>query len=292
MKLALNKNEFVRMGMAIQFPTFFNDFESIPGGTNIDSYLELLYGVEPNYGGFCNEPDLGFPNWCLTRRRLRPARAARRFRTSRPASRSTSSPSVVASCSVPENPLAYNEDISFSDWASELALCLPRTSPGGPLPNVTEDWIVRTMSSPAYDPAGTFQYQVQVKNEYGCNFETEPNNDFPQANPIVLGETYHGIIQDVRVLGTARTGLLRPRSGPVQLRRRPRSRSSSSRPTGYDLYAVDTGLELYVGPDDSASTTSPASRTTTRSAGGPTSARSFRRRTPCWATCTRMRTTS
>jgi hypothetical protein len=247
-KLALNKNEFVRMGMAIQFPTFFNGFESIPGGTDVDSYLELLYGVEPNYGGFCNEPDLGFPNWCLSDADCDPLSGAPipDFPPCIPIYFFTFGGSFVF---FPENPLAYNDDISFSNWASELALCLPRTSPGGPLPNVTEDWIVRTMSSPAYNPTGTFLYQVQVKNEYGCNFETEPNNDFPQANPIVLGETYHGFIQESEIWGPP---------GPDFYGHDPDLFSFDVaedsvvefETTGYDLYAVDTALELYVGPDD------------------------------------------
>lgn len=246
--LTLNKNEFVNMGTAIQFPTFFNDFESIPGGTNIDSYLELLYGVEPNYGGFCNEPDAGFPNWCLSDADCTDliGDPIPDFPPCIPIYFFTFSGSFVF---FTENPLAYNEDNSFSDWASSLQLCLPRTAPGGPLPNVTEDWIVRTMSSPAYDPAGTFLYQVQVKNEYGCNFETEPNNDFPLANPIVLGETYHGFIQDSEVWGPP---------GPDFYRHDPDLFSFDVddellvefETTGYDLYNVDTGLELYVGPDD------------------------------------------
>ena len=244
----LNRNEFVNMGTAIQFPTFFNDFESIPGGTDIDSYIELLYGVEPNYGGFCNEPDIGFPNWCLTDDDCTDLVGAPipDFPPCIPIYFFTFGGSFVF---FEENPLALNDDNSFADWASSLQLCLPRTSPGGPLPSVTEPWIVRAMSSPVFNPTGTFLYQIQVKNEFGCNFETEPNNDFPLANPIVLGETYHGFIEASQSWGPP---------GPDFYVNDPDLYSFDVdeealvefETTGYDLYLVDTALELYVGPDD------------------------------------------
>jgi hypothetical protein len=251
-KLALNKNTFVRMGTAAQFPTFFNGFESIPAGTNFDSYLELLYGVEPNYGGLCNDPGI-FNPYC-------------RVDSDCPEPTNPPIPGFPACIPFyffnfggvlyfyPENPLAMNDDRSFSDWSSELALCLPRTSPGGPLSTVTEDWIIRALSSPAYDPAGTFQYQVQVKNEYDCLFETEPNGDFVLGNPIVLGETYHGVMESSESYGPA--GAINwPAVATVNdndLFRFDVDEDSvvEFETTGYDLYAVDTGIELYVGPDD------------------------------------------
>jgi hypothetical protein len=251
--IALTQNSFVTMGTAIQFPTFFNDFESIPGGTDIDSYVELLYGNEPGYGGFCNDPDNGFNPWCQTDddcpEPVGPPIAD--YPTCIPIA------GIFTIGGIPfyaENPLASNEDISGSDWASELDLCLPRTAANGPLPTVDADFIFRAMSSPVYDPAGTFLYQMQVKNQYACNFETEDNGDFPLANPINLGETWHGFTEFSENIGGPCGNTATPwfcNDNDLYRFDVEGEKFVEFETTGYDLYLVDTGIELYVGPDDS-----------------------------------------
>ena len=102
----------------------------------------------------------------------------------------------------PENPLAWNEDKSFADWGSELLVCLPRSDQQTPSLTADGNWILRVMSSPYYDPEGIFFYQVQVRNEVQCNFELEPNNGPFDANPIELGQTYHGFQELSEFFGT------------------------------------------------------------------------------------------
>ena len=110
------------MGTAFTFTTFFNDFESVPIGYDADSYLELYYGVEPNYGGFCNDLATGFADYCKSDEDCPPSQDPH------PAfPPDTCIPIYYFTFGgvfyfFPETPLAYNEDASIFDWGSELVL--------------------------------------------------------------------------------------------------------------------------------------------------------------------------
>jgi hypothetical protein len=94
-----------------------------------------------------------------------------------------------------------------------------------------------------YSASDSFDYQVQVKNEVGCLFEVEPNNDFPIATPYVLGTVMNGIIDQSTV---------DPNSADVDLYSFDVDEEVmlSLWSDGYDGFEVDTGFDLYVGPDD------------------------------------------
>jgi hypothetical protein len=246
--------ERVDMRLAQVFPTKWNDFESVPGGTDFDSFIELLYGNEPDYGGFCNDPDAGFSPHC-------------RADSDCPPPVGEPLPGLPACIPIyffsfggsliffPENPLAFNEDISFSDWASALNVCLPRSDNNTPSATADGDWTLRIGSSPTYDPFGDFDYQVQVKNLYKCAFETEPNNGPFGANALTLGETMSGFQEYSVFLGLP--GGNDPQgsswfftdpdwfSFDVDV-----DSVVQFATDGYDSYLCDTNLDLYVGPDD------------------------------------------
>lgn len=250
--------EFVRMGTAITFPTFFNGFTNVPAGTDIDSYIELYYGVEPDYGGLCNDPANGFNPYCRSDEDCPPpvGDPIPGLPTCMPLYLFVFNGVPVF---FPETPLAYNEDKGFGDWGSELVVCLPRSDNNTPSLTADGDWVLRVMSSPLYDPAGTFFYQVQVKNEVQCRFEVEPNNGPFGANPLVLGETVNGFQEYSEFFGDYDAGNVPPgyyaffvgdpdwwafdtTPGELTL--------AGFATDGFDIYTCDTTLLLYVGPDD------------------------------------------
>ncbi|GAG34103.1 unnamed protein product, partial [marine sediment metagenome] len=169
-KFQPQRSEFVSMITAFQFPTFFND-GFIPIGTSADTYIELYYGDEPDYGGFCNDPAAGYTPYCRVAEDCPPpiGEPSPDFPTCVPLYAFTFGGTRVF---YPENPLAYNYDRGPGDWGSQLALCLPPsdrwqdvslTASGG--------WTLRAMSNPIWYPAGMFDYEVRVKNHWQCNFE-------------------------------------------------------------------------------------------------------------------------
>jgi hypothetical protein len=81
-----------------------------------------------------------------------------------------------------------------------------------------------------------------VRNETPCDFEVEPNNDFPYATPMVWG-MISGIIDQSN---------FDPNSADVDLYTFDVDVDSivSFETWGPDPYQSDTALELYVGPDD------------------------------------------
>jgi hypothetical protein len=248
-KFEVTRSELVRAGVATEFPTFFNDFTSVPFGNMYDSYIELLYGVEPSYGGLCNDPAIGFGPFCRTDEDCPPPTGAPLpgYPACIPIYNFTFGGSTYW---WPYNPIAFNEDRNFSDYGSEVVVCLPRSDQQTPSLTANGDWVLRVMSSPLYDPDGTFYYQVQVKNEVQCNFELEPNNGPFGANPIELGGVYHGFQETSEFLGT-----VDPwdwfTTDPDWLAFDVETDSIVTFETdGYDIYWCDTFLQMYVGPDD------------------------------------------
>ena len=249
--------EYVRMGTAFTFPTFFNDFTYEPIGYDADSYIELHYGVNQEYGGFCNDLDLGFQPHCWTDDDCDEV--------------ANPHPAFPNGACIPmylftfggvqkvfvETPLAANEDAGFGDWGSELIVCLPRADNNTPSLTADGDWILRVMSSPVWAPTGVFLYQAQVKNEVKCRFENEPNNGPNVGNYLELGETVNGF-NEVSVFIHGDNGGNAP---PFQwFNQDPdwwefdtaagETTLAIFETTGYDIYLCDTTLLLYVGPDD------------------------------------------
>jgi len=246
----VTRSELVRMGVATEFPTFFNDFNSVRLGDTYDSYIELLYGTEPDYGGFCNDRATGFTPYCRSNSDCPdPIDPHPAFPPNYciPIYYFTFGGSPIW---YPENPLAMNEDVSATDWGSELLICLPRSDQQTPSLTANGPWILRVMSSPYYDPDGIFYYQVQVRNEVQCNFEQEPNNGPLGANPMVLGQTYNGFQEYSEFLGTVDVNDWLT-ADPDWFYFDVEADSVVTFATdGYDEYLCDTFLQMYVGPDD------------------------------------------
>ena len=245
--------EVVTMKTAFTFPTFFNDFTSVPIGYDADSFIALWYGNAPNYGGFCNDQATGFSPFCRSDADCPPSTDPH------PAFPPDSCIPIYYFTLTsggyqyaPDMYLAYNEDAGFGDWGSELALCLPRTDNNTPSATASGGWVLQALSSPTWAPTGTFFYQVQVKNEVKCAFEVENNNGPFGANPIELGDTIHGIVDISAFLGSNPAGSwytpdvdwfsFDTAAGETTL--------AIFETDGYHTLAVDTALVLYVGPDD------------------------------------------
>ncbi|MDH3626141.1 MAG: hypothetical protein OEV00_01175 [Acidobacteriota bacterium] len=251
-QVALTKNSLVRMGTASEYPTFFNGFSGSGATDNPDTIMNLLYQTELGYGGRCNTPVAGFGYNCTV-----DADCADVIND--PDADGLGNPEMPLAgfpdC-IPiflfnspfgeENVLATNDDRGGGDFGSELLLCMPRTAANSDDSSVNGDWVVQTFGwSPSGAPgagAGEFNYQLQVKNEVDCNFEKEPNDLLADATPMSLGDTVHGIFDyassrpfqdddyfafdiDDEVLAIFQTD-------------------------GYDSNAVDTALQLFIGPDD------------------------------------------
>jgi hypothetical protein len=258
--------EYVRMGTAFTFPTFFNDFLYEPIGWDADSYIELHYGVEHEYGGLCNNiGDYGFGPHCFVDEDC-------------PEDPPVSHPAFPPQTCIPlelftfggvrkifpETPLAANEDANLYDWGSELIVCLPRSDNNTPSLTAEGDWVLRVMSSPVWAPTGVFFYQAQVKNEVKCRFEVEPNNGPNNDNWIELGETVNGFNEVSAFLGTDDGNQVPDPPGyPGYVWWHTQDPdwwqfdTAAGETTlalfetdGYDIYLCDTTVLLYVGPDD------------------------------------------
>jgi hypothetical protein len=229
----LTRNELVRIGTAGQFPTFFNGFEGSGALDNPDTVIELLYENEPDYGGRCNQESLGFLPVCFS-----DADCPQPLVT--PVAGFPPCIPISAFIAIgAENPLAFNDDRGGGDFGSELLLCLPRSKDDADSLYDATGWVVRVNPFSAND---LFDYEVQVKNEVSCNYEVEPNNDFPDATPLTLGDTVHGIYDFQATNPFSDSDLYSWDVDEESL--------VNFETLGYDSMAVDTGLELFVGPDD------------------------------------------
>ena len=232
----LTRNELVRMGTAGQYPTFFNDFNGSDPGENPDTVLSLFYENEPDYGGRCNQPDLGYLPVCYS-----DADCPDPLDNPLP----DSPPCIpIQSFNVPvdfENPLAQNDDRSVGDLGSELLMCLPRTGSNSPSLTLQQDGGDFLVKISPFSPGSLFGYELQVKNEVSCLFEQEPNNAFEDAKPIELGQRIGGIYDFVVTNPYADDDLYRfdvDESTTLRLEGAVRHSSRS------------IALELFVGPDD------------------------------------------
>jgi hypothetical protein len=234
----IERNEIVTMETNAQFPTFFNDFTTIPYEyDNPDTYIELYYGIEPNYGGFCNNQVAGFIYWCFT-----DADCEGLLEDPIPSFPDCIPMQFFTVGGLPywffENPLAFNDD-GGDGFASMIQACLPRADQQTTSGTAAGDWLLRVWP---YSASATFDYQVMVRNETRCDFEVEPNNDFPYANPMVWGMISGIIDQSNYSPNDADHDLY---SFDVEV-----DSIVSFETWGPDAYQSDTGLDLYVGPDD------------------------------------------
>ena len=232
----IERDEIVTMETNAQFPTFFNDFTTVGTYDNPDTYIELYYGIEPNYGGYCNNPDAGFPDGCMTDADCEGL---------------IINPLPIWPDCIPvqyftvggeqywfwENPLAFNDD-GGAGFASMIQACIPRGDQQTTSGTAAGDWLVRVWP---YSASAMFDYQLMVRNETPCAFEVEPNNDFPYATPMVWG-AISGIMDESNFGGLHDVDLY---SFDVEV-----ESIINFETWGPDATQSDTGLELYVGPDD------------------------------------------
>jgi hypothetical protein len=137
-----------------------------------------------------------------------------------------------------ENPLAFDDD-DGEGFNSMLQACIPRGDQQTTSGTAAGDWLVRVWPYWAND---MFDYQLMVRNETPCDFEVEPNNDFPYATPLVWG----------MISGIMDQSNYSPNDADVDLYSFDVEVDSivEFETWGPDPYQSDTGLELYVGPDD------------------------------------------
>ena len=233
-----NKNMWVTMETRGVFPTFFNDFVGTTGYTNPDTYIQLMYGNEPNYGGLCNEPDIGFGPWCFTDADcpdlINPMPG---FPDCIPMQNFTVGGAPYWFW---ENALAW-DDLMGEGFSSKLQICLPRGDHQTTSGTASGGWLLKVWP---YYLGDLFDYQVMVKNEANCAFEVEPNDDFGYDTPMTLGVPMSGIT-DQSNYG--------PNGADIDLYSFDVGADGAEvllETTGFDGYAVDNAMELYVGPDD------------------------------------------
>ena len=242
--VGLTQNSLVRMGTRAQWGTFFNGFEQTGAATNPDTILELFYEIEPDYGGRCNQPDLGFLPVC--------------FSDADCPDPLDNPMSDFPDCipiqlfAVPvefENPIATNDDRGGGDFGSELLLCLPRTGANSPSLTLSTpnpggtggggDFMVRITPFSSND---NFDYELNVKNEVGCLFEQEPNNSFATTTPYAIGSFVSGHYDFVVTNPYGDADLY---SFDVD-----ETTTIAFETFATDSLQSDTGIELFVGPDD------------------------------------------
>jgi hypothetical protein len=233
------KNMWVTMETRGQFPTFFNDFTGTVGYGNPDTFIQLMYGNEPNYGGLCNTPDEGFSIWCMT-----DADCEGIVYNPLPSFPDCIPLQYFTVGGAPywfwENPLAY-DDLSGEGYSSKLQICLPRGDHQTTSGTASGDWLLKVWPYFAND---LFDYQVMVRNEANCEFEVEPNDNFTLETPLTLGVPMSGIT-DQSNYGPSGADIdlysfdVGPEGARVLLET-----------TGYDGWECDNAMELYVGPDD------------------------------------------
>jgi hypothetical protein len=232
----LTQNNLVRMGTASQFPTFFNGFAGSAGTDNPDTILTLLYENEPDFGGRCNQPDLGYIPICFT-----DADCPDPLDNPLPGFPACIPASLFGLGEI--NPLAENDDKNgASDRGSELVMCLPRTASGSPSATLQLGGGDFTLAVTPFSGSDFFDYEINVKNEVGCLFESEPNNDFEDANDYEIGSVVSGFYDFVVTNPYSDADLYRFDVDAVS--------DVAFQTFAPDSQQSDTALDLYVGPDD------------------------------------------
>jgi hypothetical protein len=134
-----------------------------------------------------------------------------------------SNPDTVMGLSFPTGTLlAVNDDKAVGDFGSKLEICLPQG-----------DW--RGVVIPFFSN-DTFFYDWAVDVEHPCLFESEPNGSFATADALQAGETISGIHSFAPVGDNDVFVFTLTEATNVVLET-----------SGYDIFDVDTSLELYNG---------------------------------------------
>jgi hypothetical protein len=244
----LSRNVLVQMKTAEQLPTFWNEGSS--PSNNPDTVLRLFYPDEKDYGGRCNEPDIGFINTCFSDQDCFDV-CGGAFPCNGPPEPGFPPCIPICNFNVPFacegdpiegndlNPLAFNDDVGFPDFGSELTLCMPRTQPQSPSASAEDDWLVQIAP---FSLLNTFNYQLGVKNVASCIFEQEPNTSLLTPTPLTLGDTVHGIFDFSETIPFQDSDFW---SFDVT-----EDRLVTLETDGYNTLSVDTALQLIVGPND------------------------------------------
>jgi hypothetical protein len=268
MRFSLKETAMVTMETADCFATIFNDFDPdclVPYGHN-DTKLDLMMGYEQKYGGLCNQQTapgsltiIGPP--CMDDMDCDLDGDGLVF----PDDDDLVYPIDGFPACLPwylfgetydqDTPIASDDDGGIS-LASKLELCLPRTNNHSPSKSVQGfepdyNWYIRVYP---YSASATFDYEVLVHTGEKCHFECEPNDGFwygagPHCakentdNHIVIGEDIHGFYDFFVNFPDADVDMF-----TFDL---PEGEWLVSFETdGYDSYACDTYIEVFVGPDD------------------------------------------
>ena len=249
----LSRTEWVSYSTQTTFPTKFNGFtDSALDLGNPDTLVAIYYEEEPWYGGFCNDPDAGFDPFCITADDCTDpvGEPIPGFPACIPLyyfQFTSGTPLVYL-----ENPLAVDDD-GGAGLSSSAQFCTPK--PGRTWKDALSmngDFMVQVLP---YSTTQTFNYEVQVKNHFECLFETENNGYFENATALPLAETAM-FINGIYDHAGARSGT----GGEAWFQTFvdtdlfyfdvDSEKEVLLQTNGYDSYAVDTYLELYVGPDD------------------------------------------
>jgi hypothetical protein len=232
----LTQNSLVRMSTAGQHPTFFNGFQGTGALDNPDTVMGLFFENEPDYGGRCNQPDLGFLPICQTDADC-PVPLDNPLPGFPPCI-----PAFLFGGIEEVNPLAVNDDRGGGDFGSELIMCLPRTASGTPSATLQLGGGDFTVQVVPFSGSDSFDYELQVKNEVGCLFENEPNGEFELANDYAIGSVVSGIYDFVVTNPYSDADLYRFDVDDVA--------AVAFQTFAPDTLQSDTALDLYVGPDD------------------------------------------
>jgi hypothetical protein len=249
MELDLTQNSHVRVSTRAQVATFFNGFDRQILGAD-DTVINILHQSPVNYGGFCNEPDIGFPNFCITDADCpNLPNPLPGFDDCIPLYQFNDFAGVFSG---PDPELAGNDDAGGGDLGSSVAMCLPRShgtsfatagAANGP-------WLIQAFG---FDPGALFNYEIEARNEANCNFEKEPNNGpllgaatgtSSATDHVDLGDTVNGFFDFSETTPFADDDWYQ-----IDVPDGENSRLTF-RTYGYDEFEVDTGIELLVGPGD------------------------------------------
>jgi hypothetical protein len=239
--VSLTRNELVRAGTAGQYGTFFNGFESSDPTDNPDTVIEMYFSNEADYGGRCNQQDLGFLPVCMT-----DDDCPDPLDNPQPGFPPCIPIQFLVGNTGFENDIVFNDDrdTDGGDYGSELLVCFPRTASGSTSLSVEfldADFLVRVF---AFSPGDFFDYELQVKNEVACTFEVEPNGtlDPEIANPYAIGDVVAAYFDFAATTPYSDDDVYRWDVDQEEL--------VTIWTTAPDINQSDTGFELYVGPDD------------------------------------------
>jgi len=280
----LERSSLVRIRTACGFPTMFNDFSDCDNPPEFDTILTVRYSTPVTTYGLCNQSFTGVPGQIATQVTNACAddldcdfngngivfpEDLEDLLDPVPGLPACLPWSLFSAGQRPidpvDNPLAFSDDVDAigGDFGADLTLCLPRTRKPSPSLSVQADpgdefnWYVQVGGwSPSGDPSDSnleFEYEVYVQNLADCDFEQEPNDSLAFA---AGDDDDDDDDDDLALDGTPRYGIwdfsaTQP-DNDYDLYRFDVDQASVVRfeTDGYDALAVDTFIEIWVGPDE------------------------------------------